>query len=323
MSSRTRLGILAAVGTEVLYGGSFVFTKGITNTIDPFALLAWRFGVALVILLILAATRVIRLTIRPATLRPLLVLAAFQPAIYYTAETFGVMRTTASESGLIIAAIPVASMLMAVLLLGSRPAGRQVMGISVTVAGVVLTVVAGGLNTGLDLLGYGLLLIAVFAYAVYAAFAERYTSASDIDKTFVMVACGAVLFGVVALARHGAAGTLGTLVMLPVVRPDFAFAVGFLALGPTIGAFFLQNAAIARIGSTRFATFIGLSSLVALATGTLVLGERLTAVQWLGGAAILAGVYLANRGGQGTRPARRNLSHALPADDPATAAAQH
>ena len=29
---------------EALYGGSFVFTKGVTATIDPFTLLAWRFG---------------------------------------------------------------------------------------------------------------------------------------------------------------------------------------------------------------------------------------------------------------------------------------
>lgn len=297
MSRRTRIGILAALGTELLYGGSFVFTKGITNTIDPITLLGWRFGTAFVILTILALTRVIKLTITWRTLRPLLVLAVFQPVIYYVAENFGVMRTTASESGLIIAAIPVVSMLVAVVLLGSRPSRRQVLGISVTLIGVVITVVAGGLTAGLDMLGYALLLIAVFSFALYAAFAERYAKTSDIDKTFVMVASGAVLFVAAAVIKHGMAGTLDTLLRLPVTRPDFAIAVAFLALGPTIGAFFLQNTAIARIGSNRFATFIGLSTLVALISGALVLGERLSIVQWLGGAIILTGVYLANRPG--------------------------
>ena len=46
MDRSTRTGVLAALGTEALYGGSFVFTKGVTATIDPFTLLAWRFATA-------------------------------------------------------------------------------------------------------------------------------------------------------------------------------------------------------------------------------------------------------------------------------------
>ena len=33
---RTRIGVAAALTTEVLYGTSFVFTKGVTASIDPF-----------------------------------------------------------------------------------------------------------------------------------------------------------------------------------------------------------------------------------------------------------------------------------------------
>ena len=60
------------------------------------------------VLLVLVALKVVRLRIGRATLLPLLVLAVFQPVVYYVAETFGVMRTTASESGVITSAIPVA-----------------------------------------------------------------------------------------------------------------------------------------------------------------------------------------------------------------------
>lgn len=295
VSRGTKVGVLAAIGTELLYGFSFVFTKGVTGTIDPFALLGWRFTVALVILLVLAGLRLIKLQITRATLRPLLVLAICQPVIYYIAETYGVMRTTASESGLLISAIPVTTMLTAVALLGSRPARRQVVGICVTLVGVLATVVAGGLNAEFDPLGYLLLFVAIGSYSVYAAFAERYAEISDIDKTFVMVASGALLFSGMALAKHGSEGTLGYLIRLPLERPDFAVAIGFLALGSTVGAFFLQNVAIGTLGSTRYSTFIGLSTLAALTSAAIVLGERLTLAQLAGGVAILAGVYIANR----------------------------
>ncbi len=289
------MGVLAALATEVLYGISFVFTKGITDTIDPFTLLGWRFLVALAVLTALMATRVVRVRLTWSAARPLLALALFQPAIYYVAETFGVMRTTASESGLIISAIPVAMLVVGAIILGSRPSGRQVLGIAITLAGVVGTVAAGGLSMGFDAVGYLMLGLAVISYAVYAAFAERYAAIPDIDKTFVMVAAGAMLFTTITLAQHTAAGTLGTLIALPWHRPDFAIAVAYLAIGPTIGAFFLQNVAIGTLGATRYSTFVGVATIATLASGALVLGERLAPGQWIGGAAILAGVYLANR----------------------------
>lgn len=67
-----------------------------------------------------------------------------------------------------------------------------------------------------------------------------------------------------------------------------------------MGAFFLQNVAIARLGSGQFATFIGISTVVAIMASAVVLGERLTALQLVGSGLVLAGVYVANR-----RPAWR------------------
>ena len=295
MAQRTGIGVLAALGTELLYGCSFAFTKNITGTIDPFTLLGWRFVTALAAMLVLVAARVIKLHITRATVRPLLVLAVFQPILYYVAETFGVKRTTASESGLIISALPVAIIVTAAIIVRRRPTRWQVAGIGVTLVGVIVTVVASGLSATFDALGYLLLLGAIASYALYAAFADRFAqAASDAEKTFVMVATGAVLFGTIALARHGADHTLGALIRLPLDRPDFALAVAYLALGSTIGAFFLQNVAIGALGSTRYSTFIGVTTVATVVTGALALGERLSPAQLTGGAVILLGVYVAN-----------------------------
>ena len=300
MNKGTRVGVLAAVATEVLYGCSFAFTKNVTGTIDPFTLLGWRFVTALVVMLVLMALRVIRVKVTRSTLGPLLILAVFQPLVYYVGETFGVMRTTASESGLVIAAIPVAIVVTTAILLRTRPSRWQVGGIAVTLVGVIVTVVAGGLSADFDPLGYVMLFTAVVSYALYAAFAERYArAASDVDKTFVMVVAGALVFGTIAVAQHASRHTLAVLAGLPFTRPAFALAVAYLALGSTIGAFFLQNLAIGRLGSTRYSTYVGVSTVATLTTGGIVLHEMLSPAQLAGGVVILAGVYLANRPARG------------------------
>lgn len=292
--SRVGVGVVAAIATEVLYGASFVFTKGAIELVTPAALLAWRFLTALGVLGALAAVRLIRITLTRRTLVPLLVLALFQPLLYYATETFGVQRTTASEGGIIIAIIPVSVLVASWLILGRPPSRRQVVGILVTFAGVVATVVAGGVRAGFDPLGYLFLLGAVASYSLYAVFAERDTETSGLDKTFAMVAVGAVVFTGWALVEAAITGGLADLVTAPVRHPELLGAIGYLAVGSSIGAFFCQAVAIAHLGSNRYSTFIGLSTLTALVAAGLVLGERLAPLQFVGGAVILLGVYIAN-----------------------------
>ena len=292
---KQRIGVLAAIATYLLYGGSLVFVKNVTATIDPFTLLGWRFVVALVTLLVLMAVRVIKVRLTRAALRPLLLLAVFQPVVYYTAETLGVIRTTASETGLILAAVPVGMLLASLLILRHKPTRWQLIGIAVALAGVIVTVVAKGLAADFNPLGYALLVVAVIAYALYTAFADRYaTAATDMDKTFVMVAAGTLVFGTIAVGEHAADGTLGTLAALPFANGAFAVAVAYLALGCTVGAFFLQNVAIGALGTTRFSTFVGLATVTTLATSAIFLRETLSPAQYIGGVIIIAGVYVAN-----------------------------
>ena len=294
MNTRTATGVAAAVATELLYGVSFVFTKGAVGVLSPAALLAWRFTLALAVMGMLVAVRAIRLTLTRRTLGPLLLLAVFQPLLYYAAETLGVMRTTASEGGILIAVIPVGVLVASWLVLGRPPSRRQVVGILVTFAGVVATVAAGGVRAGFDPLGYVFLLGAVASYSLYAVFAERDTATTGLDKTFAMVAVGAVVFGAVALGEAAARGSVVDLLTLPVAHPELLASIGYLAVGSSIGAFFCQAVAIAHLGSNRYSTYIGLSTVAALVAAGVVLGERLAPLQFVGTAVILLGVYVAN-----------------------------
>ena len=290
------IGVIAAALTESIYGVSFVFTKSAVDVLTPAALLAWRFAVALAAFGLLVALRIVKLTLTRAQWPALGALAICQPLAYYAAETIGVQRTTASESGLLLAMIPVAVVVASWLMLRRRPSTNQLVGIAITFVGVVTTVVAGGVRAGFDPLGYLALLGAVASYALSVVLADRDTATTGLDKTFAMILVGAVVFSAVALVEAAVAGRVGELLTTPLRQPAVLGAIGYLALVSSIGAFFLQAVAIRRLGSTRFSTFIGVSTLMALIAAALVLGERLSGWQIAGGALILVGVYVANAG---------------------------
>ena len=228
-ANRGALGVAAAVATELLYGCSFVFTKDAVETISPAALLAWRFSVALGAMGVLLATRVVRLTLTRHSLRPLLLLALFQPLLYYAAETLGVQRTTASEGGILIATAPVGILLASWLVLGRPPSPRQVTGILITFAGVFATIAAGGVATGFNPYGYLLLLAAVASYSLYTVFAERDDSSSALDKTFAMLAVGAVVFTTIALVEATGDGRTVEVLAIPLTHPELLAGIGYLA----------------------------------------------------------------------------------------------
>lgn len=145
-----------------------------------------------------------------------------------------------------------------------RPSRSPLVGISITLVGVVTTVVASGVTLGAQGIGYMFLAGAVVAFALHTVYAERYAHASDMDKTVVMIVAGALVFCTMAVADHARADSLAALLTLPVTRPDFAAAVIYLALGCTLGAFFLQNYAISSLGANRFGACRAVSRLSGL-----------------------------------------------------------
>lgn len=292
--SATTVGVLAAITTEIIYGVSFVFTKDAVSVVSPSALLAWRFTTALVVLVALVAAGVVRLTLTRATWKPLLALAVCQPLLYYSAETLGVQMTTASESGIVLAMCPVGILLASWLVLGKPPERRQTIGILITIAGVVATVIAAGVQAGFNPLGYLFLLGALASYSLYTVIAERDIATTGLDKTFAMVAVGAVVFTLVAVGEAVASGQVLELATLPVRHPGVLISIGYLAVASSIGAFFLQAVAIRRLGSNRYSSFIGLATLTTVVVAAIVLGERLTPLQLMGGVVIMIGVYVAN-----------------------------
>jgi drug/metabolite transporter (DMT)-like permease len=101
----------------------------------------------------------------------------------------------------------------------------------------------------------------------------------------------------------GGAMTLPLLAVAPVPRlPEAADLAALLALGAVMSAlcYALHVRLVAAIGPTRAVSVEFPATAVAVAIGALVLGERLSAAQWLGGAVVVLGCALVLQPSQGS-----------------------
>lgn len=288
------VGCLCALGCETLYGLSYMFTKQATELASAFALLGWRFLVAAIVMTALVCFGAIRINLKDKNIKPLILVALFSPCIYFIAETIGISQTTSSESGVLLACIPVISLVASTLILKKKPAKLQITGILITLVGVIITVLAVGTSSSLSVIGYTFLLGAVVSYALYCVFVDKASEFTGAEITYIMLIAGAALFIVLALGEAILSGNVEELMLLPFQERTFLIAILYQGVGCSVVAFFLSNVAIVKIGVNRTSSFIGVATVVSIIAGAVILHETFTMYQIIGAIVIIIGVYVAN-----------------------------
>ena len=300
---------LAGVGYALIFGFSFLVTKGALTALDPFELLALRFALATAIMGGLALARVIKLDFRGKPRRDLALACLFQPVLYFACETFGLAESASSTAGIVLGALPAAVAVLGAFMLKERLSARQAASLGLSVAGVALIVLrgamAGGGGGGEGSLRGLLLLLGAMASATFFNIYSRKSSRSygPFETTFAMMLTGAVFFGAIALGRDAALGRL--------VGPEGLGAraatawVGILYLGAlsSVLAFFLVNFTLSRLMASQSVVFANLTTVTSVAAGVAIRGERFDLVQAAGALMIVLGVWGTNAAArrQGTK----------------------
>lgn len=279
----------------VLWGNSFVATKFILETLSPVQYIFVRFALAALLFIpVLILSRPRRLTFRQH--RSLMLVALFEPGLYFLFETYGLRLTTASSASLIIACIPAFVALTAGVVLRERLSRRAWIGIVVSIIGVVAIAILDGAQEAAagSIPGNLLVLGSVFAATGYIIVARKVSSGlSALEITSYQVMYGALYFLPFFLFSIG--GRLGGVGFPPVgvhVGGPVVGAMAFLVIGPTFLAFLCYNYALSRIPASRAAVFLNGIPVVTVIVAALLLGERLTPLQIVGGVVVIIGVTL-------------------------------
>ncbi|MFO7951257.1 MAG: DMT family transporter [Bacillota bacterium] len=302
---------LAGIGVALTWGMSFTFTRGALDHLLPFHLLGLRFAMAVFAMALLRGLGVIRIKVTPADYISLIPLALFQPILYFSAETTGILLTSASYSGMMIAVIPIFVAIFAAPILKEYPNRAQLSFIITSVSGVIFIIFMDAQAlVAVNPIGTLFLLFAVMAGAGYNITSRKASiNHPPLRTTWVMMVVGAVVFNVIALGQHLITGSMDAF-LFPLQRPEVWTAVIYLGIFSSIGAFFLYNFVLSKITATQGSVFANLVTVIAVAGGVIFRGETVYWYHLVGTAAILAGVWGTNYFAPTSKRNRRNMRSA-------------
>lgn len=274
------------------WAGNTVLARGAADLIPPVSFAFYRWTLAFFLLLPFTWRLARRDWPQVAghwkimVLLSLLGISSFNSLLYAAAHT-----TTAINLALIQTAMPAIIILISIRLYHETVRNMQIAGVTLCIVGAGVVVLRGHLQTLFELsvaLGDLLMLLAVFLYALYSALLR--TRPPIHPLSFLTYSFGIGIVGLLPayLWERAAVGS-----------PDFGRAVLlsilFVAIFPSIIAYFCWNRGIELIGANRAGPFINLIPVFASIFAVFWLDERLQLYHVAGLVLIAGGIFLCNR----------------------------
>lgn len=285
------------LGMAVLLGASWPAGRALALNMPPLTSSAWRFALASTVLVIwLLATRG-----WPTLTRRQWLSLALGGAIgvfgYGVCFMLALQRVEASRAAMVVTINPVFTTVLAAWLFGERFNARIAAGLALATVGATLVLSQGDparLLSGELGVGEWLLLGCIASWVAYTLIGRAMMRGIDsLAATTVGSLVGTLLLWVAALWIEGPALMVHT---AQTTSPGIWTLMVVLALGSTVLAYVWYNRGIAVLGAGTAASYIALVPVFGVAMSAWVLGERLDAALWLGGAMALAGLAINNTG---------------------------
>ena len=274
--------------TVVLWALNLTVTRYVlTHGFEPLAYATYRYGLAAAIFvgIVLVGERTLRIARRDL---PLAAVAALFIFLNQLSFVYALDRTSASTIALVLGATPAFAALIGLTLGLERLSRKFWLAATISFGGVGLVALGSGGDVSGDRLG---ILLGVATAATWAAYSvavgplmQRY-SASRIS----VVALGLAWIGILLVGLPQTADQ-----DLDVGLAVWSLLV-FATLGPLVLTTILWFRVIHRIGASRATLVANLQPFVAAIFALVLLSERMTVLQVLGGILIAGGILTARR----------------------------
>ena len=203
--------------------------------------------------------------------------------------TLGVSLTSASDTALLYAVVPVWGMILGSVLGLERPTLMGILGVGLAFGGIGVVVYGGLGGSGSSLGGNLLILGATVCWGAYTVVSlpllKRYPP--------LAVAAYTMFFGGLATLPFAFPSISG--LDWDAMNAEVWAAVVYSTILVAAFGFFAWQRGVSRNGANKVLVYQYLITLVGVASGIMLLGEGLGVNKVIGGAIILLGVYLARR----------------------------
>ena len=272
----------------ILWGMSYIWTDKLLKLgIPVFYFVFVRILIAGLVLFLLNAAYGRIKRIQRQDIKKFLLLALFEPFIYFVCETYGVELTSPTISAMIIATIPIFSIAAGRIFFKERITGINIAGVVLSLMGIIMVIMKGDI-AGKDMVwGIILLLIAVIAEVGHASITKS-LSGNYSSQIIVMYQ---FLIGSVYLLPLFLWKGLNGFNEEVYFSGDVWYPIICLAFLCSSLAFSLWVSTIKNLGVAKSSIF---SALIPVVTALIawMLGTKMTPLQWGGIALSTFGVIL-------------------------------
>ena len=272
----------------LIWSSNFVLGRILVQNLPPFTITTARFGIALVILLILLKIKG-QLKWPDKDLLVKITLLGFTGIFgFNTILYIGLKYTTAVNSTIINAFNPVVMAVMSTLWLQETLSARQIVGLFISFIGIFIIAVKGSWQVMLSL-GFNTGDIIIFfdtiVWAFFTVLSKKVMSRLSPLETTTYANFAGVLFLIPAMLSEWGGE-------IPMFTPVHSLMLLYLGVFASVIAFLWWNKGVSEIGPTRAAAFYNLIPVYAAILAYFILGERLQLYHLIGGIMVLSGVYL-------------------------------
>ncbi|MGL1892968.1 MAG: EamA family transporter [Spirochaetaceae bacterium] len=280
--------ILAIIAAVILWGCSFVGMRISLRSLHPLSVIWIRMVTALIVVLPFSK-KLFPNNYLPGDWKLLLPMVLMQPCLYFLLESNALLLTTSSQAGVISATVPILVTLGAWIFLSEKINIKTILGLTLSVIGVVFLTRSQGSNSIAEnpvlgnILEFTAMIFAAGNMLIIKKLSKRY---NPWTLTFMQVLAGTMFFipGLFKLVNNDINWTIQLISILL-----------YLGVFVSLGAFGLYNWGISKVSASKASSYINLVPVMAIITGWLILGEGLNVIQIISAIVILFGVILSQR----------------------------
>lgn len=289
------LAYLAAVAYAIIIGLSFLFTKLSLDVASPIDILAHRFTVSFVAIVIPILFKWVKVDYNRERIIKIIPLAILYPMLFFGFQTFGLQYATSSEAGILLASAPVFTLILATYFLKEKSSTLQKISVILSVTGVIYISIMKGSTLDINnIKGIILLVLSALCMAGYSVMARNLTKEfTSIELSFIMIIISFISFNILAIGRHIMNGTISSY-FLPFGNLNFIISILYLGVLSTLATSLLTNYVLSKIEASKMSVFANLGTVISIVAGVVFLNEDIYYYHIIGSILIVGGVIGTN-----------------------------
>ena len=280
------IGILSLIFAMFIWASSFIALKAAMEDLGPFTVIFLRMLIASLCFVYFIKS-FLKYDFSKKDVKFILLLALFEPCLYFIFESKALQLTSASQAGMITSLMPIITAMAAGYFLKEIITKQLIFGSLIAMSGAIWLSLQGttSISSPNPLLGNFLEFLAMVCGAGYTITA-RYLSDkySALFITAIQAFIGAIFFAPLFLYEYFT-------IPLNITMNSFLWVL-YLGVVVTLAGYGLYNYALTKIQASKAAVFVYLIPVFTLILAYFVLNEKLSIIEFIACLVILVGVFI-------------------------------